>query len=118
MSQHLWSNNGCMPAPYRGMAQNFLVGFVSGAVVSSIKNAANDHLDSNEKLFDGFKTALQSGIAAGTIAHANEQMMHGHYGSAMLSLGVGAAGVYGIQKYANYSMFQSKNTTQTEGTLS
>lgn len=85
-------------APYKGIAQNFIVGFVSGALVSSIKNSAKDTATQGEKIKGGFKTAVQSGLAAAMIAEANEQMINGCHTNAMLFLGAGAVGVYAIEK--------------------
>lgn len=79
------------------LTQDFLVGFVSGALVSTVKNGAKE-ISQNEKIRDGFKTAVQSGIAASTISRSNRQMTYGHYWDAMLSLSIGASAVYAIEK--------------------
>lgn len=92
--------------PY-ALMQDFMVGFVSGAVVSAVKNSARDTTQ-NEKLKDGLKTAIQSGVAASAISRSNRQMTHGHYWDAMLSLAIGASGVYAIEKINE----QTKEVTQ------
>lgn len=94
MSQN--SNHYGVSEPH-ALIQDFTVGFVSGAVVSAVKNGARETTQ-NEKLKDGFKTAIQSGIAAAAISRSNRQMTHGHYLDAMLSLAIGAGAVYAIEK--------------------
>lgn len=94
MSQN--SNHYGVSEPH-ALIQDFTVGFVSGAVVSAVKNGARETTQ-NEKLKDGFKTAIQSGIAAATISRSNRQMTHAHYLDAMLSLAIGAGAVYAIEK--------------------
>ncbi len=79
------------------LLRDFTVGFVSGALVSSVKNSAKES-SANEKIKEGFKTAAQSGIAASVISRSNRQMLCGHYADAMLSLAIGAASVYMIEK--------------------
>lgn len=81
----------------KALLRDFMVGFVSGAVVSAVKNSAKT-TDKNEKIKDGFKTAVQSGIAASTISRSNRQMIYGHYADAMLSLAIGGSAVYVIEK--------------------
>ena len=79
------------------LMQDFTVGFVSGAVVSAVKNGARESTQ-GEKIKDGFKTAIQSGIAASAISRSNRQMMHGHFFDAMLSPAIGGTAVYTIEK--------------------
>ena len=79
------------------LIRDFTVGFVSGAVVSAVKNGAKEG-EQSEKIKDGFKTAIQSGIAASAISRSNRQMVHGHYLDAMLSLAIGGVAVYTIEK--------------------
>lgn len=81
----------------RTLLRDFTIGFVSGALVSGIKNSARDGV-ANEKIKDGLKTAVQSGVAASVISRSNRQMLCGHYADAMLSLAIGATGVYMIEK--------------------
>ncbi|MDO8453507.1 MAG: hypothetical protein Q7S59_02925 [Sulfurimonas sp.] len=100
MSLIHWYESDFMPHAHKNMIQNFTVGFVSGAVVSGIKNMAETQLDESQKLRDGFKTAVQSGIAASMIADANHKMMHNNHVGALISFGIGALGVYAIQKLA------------------
>ena len=93
------------------LMQHFLVGFVSGATVSAVKNTARD-LTQNEKIKDGIKTAVQSGIAASSISRANRQMTHGHILDAMLSLSIGGAMVYAIEKINETQKQHTKEVTQ------
>ncbi len=79
------------------LLRDFLVGFVSGALVSAVKNSAKA-TDKNEKIKDGFKTAVQSGISASAISRSNRQMLCGYYVDGVLSLAIGGSAVYAIEK--------------------
>lgn len=94
-------------APYKRITQNFIVGFVSGALVSSIKNSAKETATQSEKIKGGFKTAVQSGLAAAMITEANERMISGRHIDAALFLGVGAVGVYAIEKASDAGFHKS-----------
>ncbi|HOI83207.1 MAG TPA: hypothetical protein PKW30_02755 [Campylobacterales bacterium] len=94
MSQN--SNHYGVSEPH-ALVRDFMVGFVSGAVVSAVKNSARE-VSQNEKIKDGLKTAIQSGVAAATISRSNRQMTYGHHLDAMLSLAIGAGTVYMIEK--------------------
>lgn len=93
------------------ITQDFMVGFVSGAVVSAVKNSAKETTQ-NEKIKDGFKTVVQSGIAASAISRSNRQMSCGHYMDAMLSLAIGGAAVYTIEKLNEKNKYEIKEVTQ------
>ena len=92
----------------RVLVKDFLVGFVSGAVVSAVKNSAKE-MDKNEKIKDGFKTAAQSGVAASAILRSNRQMLCHHYADAMLSLAIGGGAIYSIEQISEST---KKQTTQ------
>ncbi|MCK9337991.1 MAG: hypothetical protein M0P43_09195 [Arcobacteraceae bacterium] len=94
---------------YKGFVEDFTVGFVSGALVGSVKNMANDHMNSNEKIEEGFKTAVQGGIAASAISYGGHSMSNGNYVNSLLALGMGAFGVYTIQKISNKKYKEIKN---------
>lgn len=93
------------------LIQDFLVGFVSGSIVSTVKNKAKDATE-NEKIRDVLKTAIQSGIAAASISRANRQMTHRHMLDAMLSLAIGGSAVYAIEKINETQKQQTKEVTQ------
>lgn len=83
---------------YKGSVQNFSIGFVSGALLSALKNSAKEGRSSQENIKSGFKTAIQSGIAAASIARANDRMIKDRDTDAVISLAFGAGLVYFIEK--------------------
>ena len=105
MSDHP-SKKNC--TEYKGAAQNLVIGFVSGALLSSIKSCAREKTQS-KNIKNGFKAAVQSAVATASMARANHKMRYGDYASGVLSLAMGAIAIYAIEKkYVTDAQRQNK----------
>ncbi len=79
-------------------ANSFMIGFLSGGLVSMIRNyATNSETDIKEII----KVSTQSGIASCALSDAKDKFECGHHLEGTLSLALGAGGVYLVEKVAS-----------------
>lgn len=82
-------------------ANSFTMGFITGAIVTTLKDRINKKSITKESIKNTLKIGTQSGIVSCAINDAKNRMECGDYTKAALSLALGTAGVYVTEKFAN-----------------